>query len=156
LRYLDDRPVFEDDRRHAEAFHRGGIDEERAERELIKTEEREKHHEYHRKFKEMMRRAREEKRAEDEAKHRAVAEAKGEKYEAPLPSHLPLDDEGKPISSDLHDLIAIAAEEKRKAMEPKVYEVTDENKDSNTSAVSDEDAPPELEQVDIEAERILR
>ena len=35
LKYLDDRPVFEDDRRNAEAFGRGGLEEERKERALI-------------------------------------------------------------------------------------------------------------------------
>lgn len=83
LKYLDDRPVFADDRRHAEAFHRGGIEEERAERARIKKEEQDKHFEYHRKFKEMMRKAREEKRAADEKKAREEAEAKGETYVAP-------------------------------------------------------------------------
>ena len=38
LRYLDDRPVFEDERRFAEAFARGGIEEERKERALHKKE----------------------------------------------------------------------------------------------------------------------
>jgi len=33
LTYLDDRPVFEEDRRNSEAYHRGGIEAERAERE---------------------------------------------------------------------------------------------------------------------------
>lgn len=35
LKYLDDRPVFEDDRRNAEAFSRGGLEEERKERAII-------------------------------------------------------------------------------------------------------------------------
>lgn len=92
------------------------------------------HHEYHRKFKEMMRKAREEKRQSDEIKAKAEAEAKGENWEAPMPTD-PENKENQPgfqVSKDVSD-------EKM----PKVYEVV-EDKD---------DLPPALEQVDIEAER---
>jgi len=62
LRYLDDRPVFPDDRRAADAFNRGGLEEERAERRRIRDEEREKHDRNLRAFNQMIETARAEKR----------------------------------------------------------------------------------------------
>ncbi|CAK0904096.1 unnamed protein product, partial [Prorocentrum cordatum] len=65
LRYLDDRPVFPDDRRAAEAFNRGGLEEERAERRRIRQEASDKHDRSMRAFSDMVENARREKRERD-------------------------------------------------------------------------------------------
>ena len=76
LKYLDDRPVFEEDRRASEAFCRGGYEEERIERDRIKKEKDDAHWKNHEAFQDMIKRAREEKKqAEEEAKKKKELEA---------------------------------------------------------------------------------
>jgi len=62
LRYIDDRPVFEDDRRCSEAFNRGGIEEERAEKRLIREEKQKKHDDNMKAFQRMIEDSRREKK----------------------------------------------------------------------------------------------
>jgi len=75
LKYLDDRPVFADDRRNAEAFARGGLDEERKEREIIAQEKRDRDDRNRKHFNDMIKKAREERRAAEEAKKAAERSA---------------------------------------------------------------------------------
>ncbi|CEM17740.1 unnamed protein product [Vitrella brassicaformis CCMP3155] len=65
LRYLDDRPVFPDDRRCAEAFCRGGFPEERQERRIIQEEKRDEQKRNHDAFRRLIQEARQEKAERD-------------------------------------------------------------------------------------------
>ena len=59
IKYIDDKPVFEDENRYAHAWARGGMDEERKERVAYKQEKDDLQKKQHEDFRMMMERARE-------------------------------------------------------------------------------------------------
>lgn len=86
LKYLDDKPVFEDERRFAEAWKRGGLEEERKERALHAKEEEEAHWRRHDEFREMMNKYKKEQKLE-EAESSSNNEESLETYNTPSVSN---------------------------------------------------------------------
>eukprot|EP01064_Diplonema_japonicum_P024308 TRINITY_DN3484_c0_g6_i1.p1 TRINITY_DN3484_c0_g6~~TRINITY_DN3484_c0_g6_i1.p1 ORF type:complete len:368 (+),score=95.24 TRINITY_DN3484_c0_g6_i1:55-1158(+) len=61
LKYLDDRPVFEAERRTTNAYMKNGVEGERAERDLINKEEKERNERNRQAFKDIIKQAEKEK-----------------------------------------------------------------------------------------------
>ena len=150
LKYLDDRPVFDDDRRNAEAFARGGMEEERAERARI-AEEKKARDDYNRlSFKEMIARARAEKAAKDAADVAAGRSA------SPAENSNRVPEDNNKFGENFGNL---EATKKQVADINATYEEStrmintcEEGKEAACEIyeVEDEDAPPELETVEAD------
>eukprot|EP00357_Protocruzia_adherens_P006339 CAMPEP_0114996624 /NCGR_PEP_ID=MMETSP0216-20121206/14429_1 /TAXON_ID=223996 /ORGANISM="Protocruzia adherens, Strain Boccale" /LENGTH=483 /DNA_ID=CAMNT_0002360879 /DNA_START=135 /DNA_END=1586 /DNA_ORIENTATION=+ len=102
LNYLDDRPVFDDERRFAEAFSKGGLEAERKERKLHKEEQEAQREANLKAFRDLL---------EEGKKRRAEAKERGESGEADSEHRNCYNDsEMRQVSEDHMDRSAAAAD----------------------------------------------
>ena len=140
LKYLDDRPVFEEDRRFAEAFMRGGIEEERAERRRWNQEKEDRWRRNHEAFRQMVGMPRthpndEETRASDnDANTSSVPTESGT---STIPS----------VSSDRESAPSVPSVPSDRDSAPSVPSETGSLPSETGSLVDDMDEPPPLENV---------
>lgn len=174
LTYIDERPVFEDDKRTAAAWLKGGIEAERAERIRIKDEKHEKQmasiHALAAKRKEWARQGRIERGEDREADHES-SEAKDsavpEPCVPPLHNKADEDDEGPGVeeiedTDEMESQVAntsdVAFEDTEvKAVSNAVREVFVEPAGSKENATSDEGATyeaPNLDEIDLDIEDV--
>lgn len=147
LCYLDDRPVFPEDRRHANAYARGGIEEERKERDLIKQENTEKDERNRQAFKNMMEKAKAERKADREAKEIEALTLQATLTQENTDPNAEV--ESQQIEIDTSSKGCTVEE----IVEPVVEEKVDEVAETDKVADEEEDCPPQLENVDLEMER---
>jgi dynein assembly factor 1 len=93
IKYIDDKPVFEDELRYALAWARGGLEEERKERALYKKEKEDEQIKQHEDFRKLIERYKEEGRREKERAQSSESDSEGvsrveslETYKSPLES----------------------------------------------------------------------
>ena len=152
LKYLDDRPVFDDDRRNAEAFARGGMEEERAERARI-AEEKKARDDYNRlSFKEMIARARAEKAAKDLAEGRSASPAENGVTDHTTATENRVAEDNNKFGENFEEIkkqmadINTAYEESAR-----MIDTTEEGKEAPCEVYEvEDDAPPELETVEAD------
>ena len=148
LRYIDDRPVFEDERRFAEAFGKGGYEEEKKEREKYRKEIKEKEEKRIKEFYEMVNKYKKDGNENEEENNnkRKLNEEEREKKKMELLKKLK---EKNSIfnENDVGKLPHVKASE----MEKNIND--DDNKNNNNNNKNDDEKIPELEEVKIEEKK---
>jgi len=153
LRYIDDRPVFEDERRFAEAFGRGGYEEEKKERERYRQEIKEKEEKRIKDFYEMVNKFKKDREGEnnneEEKQKKSLTEEEREKKKMELLKKLK--EKNNNIFSE-HD-VGNMPHVKAKDMEKDLNENEKKNDNNNNNNKNDDEQMPELEEVKIEEKK---
>ena len=137
LKYIDDKPIFEDEKRFALAFARGGYEEEKKERAKYREEIRQKEEQRIRDFCKMMNKYKEE--GEQEKEEKKINEEEREKKKLELLNK---------IKNKNKDIFSGDDIEKMPEIKPNINinnKKDEQNKENNSNNEINDDKPPELE-----------
>lgn len=152
IRYIDDRPVFDDERRFALAFARGGIEEERKERALYRQEQKEKEEKRIKDFIDMMNKYKGEK-GDESGEQDVKKETEEERERKKMELLKKLKEKRKNDifnEDDIGNMPHIKKEEimnKDNKADESVKEGSERKEEECKAKDNEEDMPPELEQV---------
>ena len=147
LKYIDDKPIFEDEKRFALAFARGGYEEEKKERAKYREEIRLKEEKRIRDFCKMMNKYKEE--GEQEKEEKKISEEEREKKKLELLNKIKNKNKDIFTGDDIEKMPEI------KQTINTNNKKDDNNKENNSNNEIDDDKPPELEIVKKKNENII-
>ena len=147
LKYIDDKPIFEDEKRFAMAFARGGYEEEKKERAKYREEIRLKEEQRIRDFCKMMNKYKEE--GEQEKEEKKISEEEREKKKLELLNKIKNKNKDIFTGDDIEKMPEIK-------QTININNKKDEtNKENNSNNEIDDDKPPELEIIKKKEEKIF-
>ena len=147
LKYIDDKPIFEDEKRFAMAFARGGYEEEKKERAKYREEIRLKEEQRIRDFCKMMNKYKEE--GEKEKEEKKISEEEREKKKLELLNKIKNKNKDIFTGDDIEKMPEIK-------QTININSKKDEtNKENNSNNEIDDDKPPELEIIKKKEEKIF-